>query len=163
MLEEIKRKSWHQQAVEDFMGLAGQNVPSKPKDLDAATAELRIRLMLEEVLETANAAGVTVTFHGECKLNSPVTNHITDFSCERTHEFDLVEFVDGCCDTLVVTTGSLSAAGIPDSYPMQLVDWNNLTKFGPGHSIDEHGKLIKPKTHQSVHADLATFVRLLTV
>ena len=60
----------------------------------------------------------------------------------------MVETIDGCCDLAVVTTGTLSACGVPDLPFQQAVDQNNLEKFGPGNTIRDDGKLIKPPGHK---------------
>ena len=41
-------------------------------------------------------------------------------------------------------TGTLSALGVDDVVPQQIVNNANLRKFDAGHSIREDGKLIKP-------------------
>jgi len=41
----------------------------------------------------------------------------------------LKDIINGCCDVLVVTTGTLSACGVNDIRPVEIVDENNLDKF----------------------------------
>jgi len=65
-----------------------------------------------------------------------------------THAPDLIGIVDGCADVSVVTIGTLLACGVEDKPILELVDTNNLAKFGPGHSYREDGKLIKPPGHR---------------
>jgi predicted HAD superfamily Cof-like phosphohydrolase len=67
----------------------------------------------------------------------------------------LVAIADGCADIKVVTTGTLSAFGIADDLIQQLVDYNNLEKFGPGHGYREDGKLVKPPEHRPPQLDVA--------
>ncbi len=130
-------RSEHQQRVEEFMRLAGQELPGEPVVPDAATRELRARLILEEALETVAALGFDATGNRAGWELTP-----------SGQEPDLVEIIDGCCDIKVVTTGTLSACGIPDRDFQQEVDENNLKKFGPGHRIRADGKLIKPPGFQ---------------
>ena len=50
-----------QNNVKEFMVKAGQATPDKPIIPDAATRILRVKLLLEEVLELAEASGVEIT------------------------------------------------------------------------------------------------------
>lgn len=127
----------HQERVAKFMGLAKQKTPTTPYVPDEATRLLRARLILEEAMETINALG----FEFAGMLSTP--------DLVPTDEGpNLVEIADGCADVSVVTIGTALACGI-DMRPIQtLVDYNNLAKFGPGHSFREDGKLIKPPDHR---------------
>lgn len=143
----LNRKSEHQLRVEAFMLRASkllgsqQEVPLAPTEPTLEVRKLRAKLILEEALETIeNGLGLYVEIQ-------PDTNHVI-FIEHRTKKFNLAEVIDGCCDIAVVTTGTLSACGIPDLPFQELVDENNLQKFGPGCSIREDGKLIKPPGHQ---------------
>lgn len=118
--------------VDEFMRLAKQEIPEKPIEPSEEVRLLRAKLIYEEALETINALGVSI-INNEFKITGP---------------FDMVEVVDGCCDLKVVTTGTLTAIGVDDIDVQLEVDKNNLDKFGPGHSIREDGKLIKPPNHQ---------------
>jgi len=140
-MNELLRKSAHQHRVEDFMHRAKQAVPLIPTLLTDEERILRARLIHEETFETIEALGVSVSY--ELLEGQPVKESFTIFK-----EMDLEEVVDGCCDLKVVTTGTLSACGIPDIAFQQEVDQNNLRKFGPGHSWDDYGKLIKPEDHK---------------
>ena len=51
---------------------------------------------------------------------------------------------DGCADIKVVTTGTLSAFGIPDMMIQEEVDAANLRKFSEGGYRREDGKWMKP-------------------
>lgn len=126
-------KSTHQLRVEDFMNRAKQEVPTEPTVPDAASRELRAKLILEEALETVEALGFDATVQdGKMSLAPNAAGP------------DLVGIIDGCCDIKVVTTGTLSSCGLPDELFQKEVDENNLSKFAPGHSFREDGKLIKP-------------------
>ena len=150
-LEDIKEslKSKHQQRVEKMMRLIPQELPEHPVELDKKTAALRISLMLSEVLETARDAGVSILLHIDREepiaLVDAVERQIWEtLDYVADGEFNLLGFVDGCCDTIVTATGSLSAAGVPDEASLCIVDNNNLEKFGPGSFVDDMGKLNKP-------------------
>lgn len=119
---------------------------------DAKTRELRARLILEEAMETIQALGVSI-------LNPRFSRNITfdDLTLEATHEPDMVEIADGCADISVVTIGTLVACGIPDRGLLELVDMNNLAKFGPGGYRRADGKWIKPPDHQP--PDILSYLR----
>jgi len=110
-------------------------------------------------METVDALGIDVCFRS---YPSPVRSvvdddggddHILEFDILKLQvreedSIDLAEVADGCADIKVVTTGTLSACGIADVSIQEEVDANNLAKFGPGHSWNEVGKLIKPANHK---------------
>lgn len=138
-------RSPHQLRVEKMMRMIsdltgrrqpGQWIPSDPVgDLPEEGRKLRAKLILEEALETIHALGFRVVGDGEL----------------RSHGlgFNLIGTIDGCFDLRVVTTGTLSAFGIPDESGQRLVDENNLAKFGPGCTVRSDGKLIKPPDHKA--------------
>lgn len=130
-----KLKSTHQQRVEMFMAKAGQNVPAKPTLPDEPTRFLRAKLTLEEAIETINALGYAV------KVTAPGV-----YGLDKMFEPNLEEIVDGCADSIVIATGTLSACGVSDVAIQDEVDNNNLSKFAPGSYRREDGKWIKPPT-----------------
>lgn len=141
-------KSMHQHQVEQFMRLAKQGLPGRPTVPSAEVRLLRARLILEEALETiSDGLGVNV-------LIRDVVIGPNELVSERLHfyvagdDFNMIELIDGCCDLAVVTTGTLSACGVPDIPFQDEVNQNNLAKFGPGHSWRDDGKLIKPPDHE---------------
>lgn len=141
-------KSEHQQRIEQFMKLANQQVPDKPIVPSAEVRLLRAKLIFEEALETICALGFNVKLRGEYVFIGFVDFHTID------RDLTLAEIADGCCDLSVVSIGTLSACGIPDGPVLREVDSNNLAKFGPGSSIREDGKLIKPPTHKPPSLDI---------
>lgn len=152
-----EEQSDHQQRVNHFMRLAKQDVPSAPTIPSPEVRALRARLILEEALETIDALGCTVTANvAGMEMGEMIYEKITakglkagHVVIKAEHDPDLTEIVDGCCDVMVVTTGTLSACGVNDAQPQRMVDENNLAKFGPGHTIREDGKLIKPPGHKA--------------
>jgi len=141
-------KSAHQLRVEEFMRRAGQPVAERPALPSENIRSLRARLILEEALETVEALGFRVSIDSDAGLYSAVLTSRTGFDLQPCGRPSLIDIADGCADISVVTTGTLSACGIPDEPLLSLVDENNLAKFGPGHSFNGHGKLIKPPTHR---------------
>lgn len=134
-------KSRHQELVEKFRVLAGQPVPESPTMPDAEGRLLQARLIFEEAMETINKGlGVSIRYPGSV-IEVGMENAV--FSADR--EPDLEELADGCGDLSVVTTSTLSAAGIDDIPVLHTIDEANLKKFGPGGYRDaETNKWIKP-------------------
>lgn len=149
-------KSEHQLRVEKFMELAKQEVGDYPRQLTEGERILRAKLILEEAIETIyQGLGVEVACHMVIDKKKGLVSTVLLRPDEtilkfyaNPERFDPEQVVDGCCDLKVVTTGTLSACGIPDEPFQKLVDENNLAKFGPGHSWREDGKLIKPPEHK---------------
>lgn len=149
-------RSEHQKRVDKFMVLAGQDVPDEPIFI-VPSDEIRIlraKLILEEAIETIyNGLGVMITVSSTNYPNVPEPNHWLvepedKFEFQIAGRYDPIETIDGCCDIKVVTTGTLSALGIPDEPFQKEVDENNLAKFGPGSYRREDGKWIKPPDHK---------------
>lgn len=139
-------KSQHQLKVEQTMHYAGQNPLLIPSEPSIEVRKLRAKLILEEALETVEALGVNLYLlrQGGIRIIGGDQIH---YSPEG--EFNLVEVVDGCCDIRVVTTGTLSACGVPDLPVQEEVDNNNLTKFPDGKPIlREDGKYLKPEGYK---------------
>lgn len=131
--------------VEEFMLRAGQRVRLKPEVMTEEERRLRARLIIEEVLETINKGlGIDVMIYDETMVVREAELHM-----EIARPMNMIELVDGCCDTKVVVTGTLSAAGIPDVDAQRIIDESNLEKFGPGGQRREDGKWVKPPNWQS--------------
>jgi predicted HAD superfamily Cof-like phosphohydrolase len=139
----MPKESKHYRRVKDFMQKAKQATPSHPTVPSLEVRKLRARLILEEALETVTALGFAPSAGIDLVQNDDTIN--------------LVEVVDGCCDVMVVTTGTLIACGIPDVAVLRAVDENNLAKFAPGHSWDEYGKFIKPPGFKKVDLESVIF------
>jgi len=147
-------KTEHQLRVEEFMRLAGQQVPTRPLLASPEVRRLRAGLILEEALETIEALGFEVLMKptdGEADSGPDALNHGELVVSEKqVREPDLVEIVDGCADISVVTTGTLCALGVSDKMILAEVDANNLQKFGPGsYRRESDGKWIKPPGHKA--------------
>ena len=141
-------RSQHQQKVDQFMILAKQELPNYPMMPCEEVRKLRAKLIFEECLETIEALGFDVVTSLRPNLDGFVDVSMSHVHFKPNGKEDLVEITDGCCDIKVVTTGTLSACGVPDEIVQNEVDDNNLAKFGPGHSWREDGKLIKPADHK---------------
>lgn len=152
-------KSEHQLRVEAFMLKAKQEVPTTPTEPSIEIRKLRAALILEEALEIiSKGLGLSVWVKGCYDLTEvsycfePKIVDVCGAEEADTYtteaEFNMEETIDGCCDLMVVTTGTLSALGVPDKPFQEEVDNNNLAKFGPGHSWRDDGKLLKPPGHK---------------
>lgn len=145
----------HFARVRDFMLKAKQQCPQVPTIPNKDIRKLRAKLILEEALETIKALGVVVWPSAEF-LNDvrdgatqpEITEDCFELEGLDDDKCDIVGVADGCADVSVVTVGTLIAFGIPDRRLLEVVDNNNLAKFGPGHSIREDGKLVKPPGHK---------------
>jgi predicted HAD superfamily Cof-like phosphohydrolase len=134
-------KTQHQINVEKFMAKAGQECPLWPTMPGDEIRLLRAKLILEEALETIHALG----FY-QCDPKP----FVDEFFLQAARvEPCLIEVVDGCCDLKVVTTGTLSACGLPDVPFQDAIDQNNLAKFGPGSYRRDDGKWVKPPDHKA--------------
>lgn len=136
-------QSIHQQMVEDFMRKAKQEVPSFPCIPSLEVRRLRAKLIIEEAFETVHALGFNI-----CDLeNDEIIDECMFGFPEHEEEVVLGDIIDGCIDSRVVNTGTLSACGIKDAHPQLMVDLNNLEKIEKG-TLREDGKLIKPEGHK---------------
>jgi predicted HAD superfamily Cof-like phosphohydrolase len=136
----------HQQRVEQFMKLAGQDVPAEPTMPDGPTRLLRAKLILEEAIETVHALGFS--FYIENDSRAGVRPEHGDIVFLEKGEPDLVAIADGCADISVVTVGTLSACGILADRLLEVVDESNLAKFRGDAHRREDGKWVKPSDWQ---------------
>ncbi len=121
--------------VKKFMEFFGQNLPTKPTQLDEQTSILRASLILEECLETIiKGLGITVVIE---ETNSDARVFLdrewlklfkqrAKFS--QREKTDLVELADGVSDSMVVNEGTALAAGIDSENIHAIVNEANLTK-----------------------------------
>src|SRR5215831_15185308 len=114
-----------------------QEVKDSPELPDAPIRLLRARLVFEEALEFVKACGCTVvtSSNGPCEgERSPVIDDIAVEFDPNGHP-DLVEYVDGCVDQLVVTYGALNAAGVKAQSAWDEVQRSNMSKAWPHCSV----------------------------
>ena len=135
-----------QEDIAELMRQYKQEVKSAPEMPEAGTRLLRARLVLEEALEFVRACGCTVSLEGgEAVLERIAV--VTDPGGVP----DLVEYVDGCVDQLVVTYGALNAAGVLAQPAWDEVQRSNMSKAWPHCSecdavleLDGEGELAHP-------------------
>ena len=143
-----RSKSPHQRRVEEFMLRAGHAAPDVPALPDFHVLRLRLRLVIEEALELAEAFGIGVRPLGTSSDYDSWPLCMDNLSFNKSHEPDLVKAVDALADLSVVITGAMSALGVADVTLLKEVDANNLAKFKDGCRIDQHGKFCKPPGHR---------------
>lgn len=145
-----RRKTEHQQRVEQFMRLAGQEIPDKPTIPSEEVRLLRARLILDEALETIEALGFELWVNPDTVIHSPIKPEFDNGDGDGCLSLipslvpDLEQISDGVADISVVSIGTLSACGIADDPILREVDESNLRKFGPGGRLRDDGKWIKP-------------------
>ena len=140
-----------------FMLKAGQEVHDVPAMPSDETIELRARLIMEEALETIAALGckvyldcgyVTVTDGlGMMKTIEVNPSEVVKVRSTKYANVDLVEIVDGCCDVMYVTLGTLISFGIQDCEYFDEVCYNNLSKVYPN-CVKVDGKVQKPADYK---------------
>jgi predicted HAD superfamily Cof-like phosphohydrolase len=139
-----------QKQVNEFMLKAEQALPPTPTVAVQKTRLLRIKLILEEALEFADACGVEITLGDGVTLSS-----VKDCDFTQVKAPDLVLMADALCDLPYVVEGSGSAFGL-DLEPLQEeVHRSNMSKFIDGHR-DPGGKWIKGPSYSP--ANLAPII-----
>jgi predicted HAD superfamily Cof-like phosphohydrolase len=142
------KKSQHQLLVESLMlrmRSDKQSVPTAPCIPNLEIRKLRASLMLEECLETIREGlGLNITVRQLSDVKHTLGDEGTSFVFEEAREPNLIQIADGLCDQRVVNDGTGSACGMALEPLELIVSANNLTKFAPGHTFNELGKLVKP-------------------
>ena len=159
------KKSKRQLMVEVFMAKMRndkQAIPTAPMIPNLDIRKLRASLMLEECLETIREGlGLDVILarpQGPALIGAEGSKIVFEESKER--EPNLIQIVDGLCDQGVVNDGTGSACGVALEPCELIVSANNLMKFGPGHSFNELGKLVKPPNFVGPFNEIAVELRL---
>ena len=155
-LPEHLRTTPHWDNVRELMLRAKQDVPHSVTMPDENVRRLRAKLILEEALETIEGLGFYLTHSNAA--HDPIGDDMLHLIPKPGGPL-MVEIVDGCADLSVVTIGTLIACGVPDLRLLELVDENNLQKFGPGGYRRDDGKWVKPPGHQP--PDVAGLLRQL--
>lgn len=119
--------------VEDFMRSGNQHCPDSPCLPDPAVRELRVRLIAEELMELAAAYGVSL------KVELGGT-----YPCDEDEYDRIVAAYDAVLDLMYVVAGTAVAQGTQMAPGWVEVQRSNMAKFGPGGSIREDGKILKP-------------------
>lgn len=157
-MSNVSLKSKNQLMVEQFMLTSiakfgekqnKQDVPILPVIPSLEIRKLRARLILEEAIETIKALGFSV------KVTPGFIIDRFDFIDQYVPELEHI--ADGVADIEVVTLGTASACGLAIQPIFEAVCDNNMDKYGPGCTIDNGGKIIKPPNHKKV--DIITLLK----
>jgi len=158
-----------QEDIVTLMNQFNQEIKASPELPDPQTRLLRARLVFEEALEFVKGCGCTVTktaagSGGEA--SAPVVDEI-GVVLDPAGSPDLVEYVDGCVDQLVVTYGALNAAGIKAQSAWDEVQRSNMSKAWPHCSVCdavlERGagpELVHPEDVNAHSGDWSTVLKL---
>ncbi len=137
----------HAQRVLSFMLRAKQECPVSPIIPDEKVRLLRAKLIFEEAMELIkDGLGVEVSIDSTGVIVDGKED--VSFGFKIAGPGDLTLIADGVADLSVVNIGTALACGLEDQRILEIVDRNNLAKFGPGHSYRFDGKLIKPPNHK---------------
>ena len=104
-----------------------QEVKERPELPDAETRLLRARLVFEEAVEFVKGCGCTIQLNAAKGADAAVIDEIK-VVLDANGTPDLVEYVDGCIDQLVVTYGALNAAGLRAQPAWDEVQRSNMSK-----------------------------------
>jgi predicted HAD superfamily Cof-like phosphohydrolase len=120
----------YQNNVKEFMNVFGQECPNAPTIPSVETRILRVKLLLEEVLELAEASSIQIldTFNTPLDTSSIKTNKIK-FKEIQNAPVSLVGIADAIADISYVNYGAANAYGI-DIVPVEEeVHNSNMTKL----------------------------------
>jgi predicted HAD superfamily Cof-like phosphohydrolase len=127
----------YQNQVKEFMRTFGQECPTKPVIADPQTRILRVKLLLEEVLELAEASGVKVIDSLGHDINLPLLKSGKIEIVENPELTPcLVGIADAIADISYVNYGAANAYGI-DIEPIEdEVHSSNMTKLFTTEEVD---------------------------
>jgi predicted HAD superfamily Cof-like phosphohydrolase len=128
----------YQTKVKEFMVTFGQECPPKPTLSDVQTRVLRVKLLLEEVLELAEASGLRVVDSLGHDINTAL---LKSGKIEIVESPQLVPSLDGIADAIAdisyVNYGAANAFGI-DIEPIEdEVHASNMTKLFTTEEVDQ--------------------------
>ena len=142
------------------MVAAGQAVRETPQKVTREEAILRVRLLMEEVLELAEAAGIDVATTIEKSFldglgleegdQLTISLNMNSLEFSTVGEQDLVEIADALTDIQYVNVGAALTWGIPLDHCFDLVQESNMSKFIDGHRDESTGKWIKGPSYKPV-------------
>lgn len=138
---EVIEKADPQTLVTEFHAAMGLPVATTPTVGTPEQRALRVRLMLEEVLEFAKAAAVSVEARGYSADGMPVFTICPGFA-----EPDLVQMTHELSDVQYVVSGTAVELCLPLREAVPVIHAANMRKLGPdGEPIVVDGKLRKPE------------------
>lgn len=126
-----------QQQVREFMKTFGQDTPENPTIPDAKTRTLRVKLLLEEVLELADASGVRVTVAHDYLAGGVLKTDSLAFQHDESTPADLVGVADALADIDYVNQGAAVAYGLVLQPFSDEVHRSNMTKLWKKEEIEQ--------------------------
>lgn len=162
-------KTPHQHRVEQMLNGIGREVPPGPKLAPASLRVLWARLLLEEVLETIEAAGLALTVDGvdaPAPDANPVKHFLNKFQFQPNNTedgIDLAGLAKEIADVSVVATGFFSINGISDQQILEIVDENNILKIKTGRKDPETGKWLKAPDHPKPDRDIKKVLKVQSI
>ncbi len=123
-----------QEDIVTLMTQFNQEIKASPELPDPEIRLLRARLVFEEALEFVKGCGCTVTRTAAASGAEALIDQLS-VVLDPAGSPDLVEYVDGCVDQLVVTYGALNAAGIKAQSAWDEVQRSNMSKAWPHCSV----------------------------
>lgn len=135
------RKEASTSPLKEFHEAFGRPVKTSPGVPDLKTRILRVKLLLEEVLEFANASGVCVSAHEIILTYSELE---LEFE-EDEGKPDIIGAADALADIRYVTDGANLAWGFPQNELLKEVHRSNMSKLGEGGKpiYRDDGKVMK--------------------
>lgn len=118
--------------------------------LDFCKFKRTVRLLLEEVLEFAEASGVEILTKQGDNLDTEAMSGELTFS--HTGKADLIEVADALADINYVSAGAAICYGIDMEPVDEEVQRSNMSKFIDGYR-DENGKWIKGPSYTPVNLE----------
>lgn len=122
----------NQKNITEFMQMAGQNVPTSLTASNEATRRLRIKLILEELIELAEASGFTISVEKDhvSGVNSIIQKDLSNVYIESNgKEPDLIEMADAIGDLDYVNTGAAIAYGMDLEVLHDEIHSSNMSKL----------------------------------
>jgi predicted HAD superfamily Cof-like phosphohydrolase len=158
-----------QEDIVTLMEQFNQQAKESPELPDPGTRLLRARLVFEEAIEFVRGCGCTVTMPLAGSNGEEQTAVIDSIGVvlDPTGNPDLVEYVDGCIDQLVVTYGALNAAGVKAQSAWDEVQRSNMSKAWPHCSVcdavlvqDAGLELVHPEETSAHNGDWTSVLRV---
>jgi predicted HAD superfamily Cof-like phosphohydrolase len=121
----------YQEKVTEFMTVFGQDCPTKPTIPDLQTRILRVKLLLEEVLELTHASGLKIVDHLGFEFSKKLLTDKDGIQIVENTQIqpDVVEVADAIADISYVNYGAAAAYGINIQPIEEEVHSSNMTKL----------------------------------
>jgi predicted HAD superfamily Cof-like phosphohydrolase len=119
----------YQEKVKEFMNTFGQYCPPRPYCPEENTRILRVKLLLEEVLELAEASGVDIITKGIDVLSTRLVKSGDIRLKINEDDVNIYEVADAIADISYVNYGAANAYGINIAPIEDEVHASNMTKL----------------------------------